>query len=111
MTKMMTLPAANVPHALNEGVAAAFAAHGLSITPDLLDEVVQSAAKSLIAIDESLVAAAEPSMADRLTVGETLRSLAMMGRPNAGTARALERVGTWLTRNAKAELAKDVEAA
>lgn len=62
-TKMMTLPAANVPKALNEGVCAALAAHGLSLTPDMLDEIVQSAAKSLLAIDESLVAAAEPTMA------------------------------------------------
>ncbi len=111
MTKMMTLPAANVPTAISEGVAAALNAHGLSLSPDLLDKIVHSSTQALVAIDESLVSDAEPTMADRLAVGETLRALAMMGRPNAATARALDRVGAWLTRTAKAEMKNDVEAA
>ena len=106
MTKMITLPSASVPKAIAEGVGAVLQSHGLSFSPDLLDELVQGVARELLAIDESLVADAEPSMAERLTVGETLRSLAMMVRPNAHVAKALERVGTWLSKNAKAELPK-----
>lgn len=111
MTKMMNLPAASVPQAIADSVGAVIKSHGLSFSPDLLDEIVHATVQSLLALDESLVAAAEPTMADRLTVGETLRSLAMMGRPNAHTARALERVGEWMVKNAKAEMPKAGEAA
>jgi len=112
MTKMMTLPAADVPQAIAASIGGVIESHGLSFSRDLLDEIVHATVQSLLAIDESLVAAAEPTMADRLAVGETLRSLAMMGRPNAHVARALERVGSWLSQNAKAEMPKaDGEAA
>lgn len=108
---MMTLPAARVPEAISLGVTAALKAHELSLSPDLIDEISFTTNKALLDLDESLATDAEPTMADRLAVGETLRALAMMGRPNAETARALERVGSWLTRTAKAELKIDVEAA
>lgn len=111
MTKMMNLPAASVPQAIATSLGAVINGHGLSFSADLLDEIVHATVQSLIALDESLVAAAEPTMADRLIVGETLRSLAMMGRPNASCARAFERVGSWLSQNAKAEIPKAGEAA
>ena len=110
LNKMMTLPVASAPVAIGAGIAAALNAHALSLTPDILAEITESATRALLELDESLVVDAEPSMADRLAVGETLRSLAMMGRPNQETARALARVGEWLTKNAKAELAKGVGA-
>lgn len=111
MTKMMTIPAARVHAVIADGIAAALKARGYELSPDLLVDLGRSASDALAELDESLVAAEEPSMADRLAVGETLRSLAMMGRPNAEVARALDRVGSWLTRTAKAELKIDVEAA
>lgn len=111
MTKMMTLPVASVPSAIADGLAAAVNAHGLSLSPDLLNEISSKTATALLALDESMAHDAEPSMSDRLAVGETLRALALMGRPNPETAKALERVGSWLSRTARAELVKGGKAA
>ncbi len=46
----------------------------------------------------------QPSAADRLAVGQTLRSLAHARHPNAQTAELLSRVGEWLSAIARAEL-------
>lgn len=103
MTKMI-LPVAAMPSAISESIAVTLRAHGLTFSPELLAEIGRNTTQALFAYDLASEVE-EPSVADRLAVGDTLRCLAAAGQPNADTAPALARVGSWLRDGARAELA------
>lgn len=111
MKNPIVITPANVPAAITDAIASALAEHGVHADKLLADgffaELVERCTAAVVALDESLPHdAAEPSMADKLAVGETLRMLAVLGRPNAETAKSLGRVGEWLTEHAQDAISK-----
>ncbi len=110
MTKM-TLPMEQMPSAISESVTAVLQAHGLTLSPELLRELGNNVTQALWALDPSDGDIKEPAVAERLSVGHTLRTFARVGQPNPETAEALMRVGTWLVEVAQAELGKGSRAA
>lgn len=100
----MTLPMAAMSSVISESIASALKAHGLSFSPELLDELGNNVTQALWVLDPT--DGEHPSVADRLAVGDALRCLAAAGQPNADTAPVLARVGAWLRDGARAELAE-----
>lgn len=96
----MKLPMAQCPSVISESVAKVLLVHGVTLAPDILNELGRNVTQALYSLDESLnelpAEVPEPSIAERFTVGQTLRSLAVLQQPNAEVARALSRVGDWL---------------
>lgn len=108
MTTRMTLPMDKMPSAIAESVATTLRAHGLTLSPELLREIGNNTTQALWDLEESGAFGIEqPTIGERMSVGETLRALAAAGRPNESTAPMLERVGTWLAGAARAELAAE----
>lgn len=100
----MTLPMASMPSVIRESIATALLAHGLTLSDDMLDELGRNVTQALWSLDPTDGEVEEPSVADRLAVGETLRALAHGGDYGA-IAEKLGRVGKWVSDVARAELA------
>ena len=100
----MRLPLAKVPAVISESAATTLRAHALELSPELVRELGRNVAQALLSLDLVAFAGDEPSAADRLRVGETLRMLARSGSPDPEIAELLMRVGEWLGDAARAEL-------
>lgn len=107
---MMKLPVAKMPAVISASTETTLAAHALKLSPDVLRELGNNIAQALYSLDLAAFGGPEePSTADRLRVGATMRALAAAGHPNPETAEVLARVGDWLVEAAQAEVRAAIE--